>query len=98
MLTDSLCVKLAERAFEESMDARNYAKWATKLKMENPAVAEILVNISTQELNHMDALQKEAVKVSAAHNDAHKEVIDYLHEKQMEFANEARNYQSIYRS
>lgn len=96
--------KLAEMALEEAEGACHYAKWAVMCKEDNPAFAKTLIDISAQELVHMDALNAEAVKKLEQCRQEHPEeaisagaVYAYIHEKMVDKAGKAKAYQMQYK-
>ena len=99
-------IKTIEELIEEEIhDQKHYAKLAAKVKPENPMLAQLLYNISTQEEGHAAALHNEVVKIIEQHRKEHgapppamQAVYDYLHERHMEKAAEARHYQEVYKN
>jgi hypothetical protein len=99
-------IKTIEELIEDEInDQKHYAKLASKVKQEHPMLAQVLYNISTQEEGHAAALHNEAVKLIEQYRKEHgapppamQAVYDYLHEKHMEKAAEARHYQEIYKN
>lgn len=96
---------LEELIEDEIHDVKKYAKMATELKMEYPAVANVLYTISTQEEGHQMALHNEVVKLIEEHRRMHGEppaamlaVYDYIHKKHIDKMAEARHYQELYKS
>ena len=95
---------LSEQIEEELEVAEEYIKAALKYKDEYPGLAKVLFDISVNEMGHVDMLHGEVVKLIEAHRKEHGEppaammaVYNYLHEKQIEEANEIKMYQSQYR-
>ena len=99
-------IKTIEELIEDEIhDQKHYAKLATKVKQEHPMLAQVLYNISTQEEGHAAALHNEAVKLIEQYRKEHgnpppamQAVYDYLHERHMEKAAEARHYQEVYKN
>ena len=96
--------KLSEHIEEEIGDAECYAKWALETKEEYPSLADTLYKISLEEMGHMEALHKEVVKLIEDYRKNEGEppagmlaVYDYLHERQIEEAKEAKTYQQMYK-
>lgn len=96
---------LEELIEDEIHDVKKYAKMAVELKMEYPAVANVLYTISTQEDGHQMALHNEVVKLIEEHRRMHGEppaamlaVYDYIHKKHIDKMAEARRYQELYKS
>lgn len=99
-------IKTIEELIEDEIhDQKHYAKLATKVKQEHQMLAQVLYNISTQEEGHAAALHNEAVKLIEHYRKEHgnpppamQAVYDYLHERHMEKAAEARHYQEVYKN
>ena len=93
------------KQIEEELDgAEWYAKKALKYREELPTLAKTMYDISMDEMKHVDLLHTEVVKLIETYRSEHgeppasmKAVYDYLHEKQIEEANEIKMYQSQYR-
>ena len=89
---------------EEIHDVKKYAKMAAEIKKENPALAQVLYNISVQEEGHQAALHTEVVKMIEAYRKEHgappgnmMAVYDYVHKKHIEKLADARRYQELYK-
>ena len=99
-------IKTIEELIEDEIhDQKHYAKLASKVKQEHPMLAQVLFNISLQEEGHAAALHNEVVKIIEQHRKDHgapppamQAVYDYLHERHMEKAAEAKHYQEIYKN
>lgn len=96
--------ELEELIEEEIHDVKKYAKLAAEHKHENPALAQVFYNLSTQEEAHEAMLHNEVVKMIEAHRREHGEppaammaVYDYVHKKHIDKMAEARRYQEIYK-
>ena len=99
-----LIKRISEQIDEELEDAEKYAKCALKHRDEHPALARVYHELSLEEMRHVDMLHAEVVKIIDEHRKTHGEppavmkyVYEYLHEKQIEEANEVKMYQSQYR-
>jgi hypothetical protein len=95
---------LEERIADEIGDIKWYAKKATELKEEHPALAQVLYNISMQEDGHQAALHGEVVRLIENHRKTHGEppaammaVYEYVHQQHIDKLAEARMYQDIYK-
>ena len=99
-----LIKELEELIEEEIHDVKKYAKMATELKEEHPALAQVLYNISMQENDHQAMLHSEVVKIVEQYRKTNGSppvamlaVYDYLHKRHIEKLAEARRYQEIYK-
>lgn len=100
-----LVQKLEEAIEDEIHDVKHYAKWATELKKDYPALAQVLYTISTQEDTHQAMLHGEVVKIIENYRKSNGEppaammaVYDYLHKRSIEKLAEARRYQDVYKT
>lgn len=95
---------LCEMIDDELDGAKEYACEAVKLKGVDSALASTLYDISTQEMSHVTRLHAEVSRLIEAYRKAHGDppvdmmaVYDYLHEKQVERANEIKVLQGQYK-
>lgn len=96
--------ELSEMIDEELEGAENYAKMAAHYRVENPSLASVFYEISTQEMRHVTMLHDEVAKVIKAHRETHGEppaammaIYDWEHKKQIEKANRVKVMQGQYR-
>lgn len=96
--------ELIDMIADELDGAEHYAKSAIRYKSEMPALADVLYDISTQEMRHVNILHDEVVKIIKAYREKHGEppaamqaVYDWQHEKQIDEAKEIKILQSEYR-
>ena len=96
--------ELSEHIEDEVHDSKCYAKWAVELKDERRSLADVLYSLSLDEMKHANALHDEVVAIIDEYRKEHGEppadmqaVYDYLHKRQIEKAQEAKNYQALYR-
>ena len=96
--------KIAEYIEEELEGAENYAKAALLHKDDNPQLAKVLFEISTQEMRHVDMLHGEIVKMIEQYRREKGEppaamlaVWEYQHERHIEEAKEVKLLQAEYR-
>ena len=89
---------------EEIRDADKYAQLALHHKGANVPLADTFFKLSQEEMDHMNMLHDQAVRLIDAyrkdHGDPPKEmqaVYDYLHEKQMDAAAQVKAKQMLYR-
>lgn len=97
--------KISEMIEDEVEGACHYGKYAVKYKTDYPALAKVFYDIAMVELTHVDLLHDQVVKMIEEYRRTNgnppKEmqfVYDYLHEKQIEKVNKAKNYLTNYRS
>ena len=96
--------ELSELITEEIHDADKYAQLALHHKGVNATLADTFIKLSMEEMDHMNMLHDQAVRIIDAykkeHGDPPKEmmaVYDYLHEKQMDEAAQVKAKQMLYR-
>lgn len=96
--------KISERIEDEIQDAKNYTLLALEVKDEFPEMGRILYTISLQEMEHMRMLHDGVVAMIAKYRSENGEppgkmmaVYEYLHEKQIEKAAEAKTIQAMYK-
>lgn len=99
-----LIKELCEMVNEELEDAEKYVKCALKHREDKPALAQTFYDLSTDELRHSNLLHGEVVELIEEHRKKNGEpplamlaVYEYLHEKQIEKANQVKLYQGQYR-
>ena len=95
---------LNDKIAEEIHDAQSYAAMALELKDERKGLADVLFQLSTEEMKHMSMLHNEVVKIIDELRKTKGEppapmmaVYDYLHQKHIEQAKEAKLLQSMYK-
>jgi len=95
---------LSEYINEEVADADKYITKAMKVKAENPELAELLYQLSLEEMTHMSRLHSAVEKIIADYRRqkgeppvAMQAVYDYLHEKAIDAAKEVKVAQSMFR-
>ena len=88
---------------EEICDAKDYAKLAIEYKHDYPQLATTLITLSNEEMKHMTMLHNEVVRLIDEYRKTNGEppepmlaVYNYLHEEQIEMAEEAKRYQAMY--
>ena len=96
--------EISEMIEDELGGAKHYVEKALNLKESDPALARVFYEISMQEMNHVNMLHGEVVKLIEQHRKEKGEppaamaaVYDYMHKKQIEEANEIKMYQAQYR-
>ena len=95
---------LAEKIEEELNDAQSYADMAQRWKEEQPETADIFLELSQEEMGHMEKLHNEAVRLIEEHREKHGEppegmmmLYDYLHNKHIEKAKMIKVMQGMYK-
>jgi rubrerythrin len=95
--------ELSEMIEEELEGAENYAKCALKHKDDNPSLANVFYEISTQEMRHVNMLHDEVVKLIKNHREKYGEppaammaIYDFQHNRQIEKSKEVKILQSQY--
>lgn len=95
---------LSDRIEEEIKDARSYAMLALETKDDHPDLSRILYTISLQEMEHMRMLHDAVVNVIAEYRREKGEppermmaIYEYLHDRHIESAAEAKNVQAMYK-
>lgn len=98
-------IKTLEELIEEEIhDIKKYAKLAVEYKDDDPALAQVFYNLSTQEDSHQASLHTEVVKIIEHHRRTHGEppaammaVYEYVHKKHIDALADARMYQDMYK-
>lgn len=96
--------KLSDRIEDEIRDAKDYVLMALEVKDEYPELGRILYTISMQEMDHMRMLHDGVTAVISKYRSEKGEppekmmaVYDYLHQRHIENAAEARTIQAMYK-
>jgi ferritin len=96
--------KISDRISEEIEDAKTYAMMALEIRDEFPEMARVLYTISLQEMEHMRMLHEGVANIIMKYRQDKGEppekmmtIYNYLHEKQIEKAAEAKNIQGMYK-
>ena len=94
---------LTEKMGDEVKDAREYAEMANEYKESYPELAKVFYTLSSQEMEHMNMLHKQATEIIRKYRDTEGEppsdmlaVYNYLHEKRIEDALEVKMLQNMY--
>lgn len=96
--------KISERISEEIEDAKTYATMALEIRDEYPEMARVLYTISLQEMEHMRMLHEGVSNIIVRFRQEKGEppenmmtIYNYLHDKQIEKAAEAKIIQGMYK-
>ena len=96
--------KLSGMIKEEIRDAEKYANCALKYKDEDKTLAETFYNLASQELQHMDMLHNQVVRLITDYKakkgnppEAMQAVYDFLHERMIEKAKAVKIEQGMFR-
>ena len=96
--------ELTSMIADELEGAEHYVKSAIHYKSEHPGLADVLYEISNQEMRHVMLLHEEVVKVIKTYREKHGEppaamqaIYDWEHEKQIEESQEIKLLQNHYR-
>ena len=96
--------KLSKMIKEEICDAEKYANCALKYKDEDKALAETFYTLASQELQHMELLHAQVVRLINDYKAKKGEppvemqaVYDYIHEEQMDDVREVKVLLSMYK-
>lgn len=94
---------LSDKIEEEINDAKAYAKLAVEYKEERPELSRTFLNLSNQEMDHMNMLHNAVTDVIRQYRDKNGEppadmlaVYNYLHKRQIDKAAEVKTIQSMY--
>lgn len=97
--------KLADMIDDELEGAEHYIRCAMQYKDERPSLAKVFYDLSMTEMDHVNTLHNEVVRIIAEYRktdgeppEAMKMVYDYIHEKHIERAAKIRTYQDQYKS
>ena len=96
--------KLNDKISEEIQDAKCYATMALELKDERKSLADVLYQLSNEEMKHMSMLHNEVVKIIDEFRRTKGEppvlmmaVYEHEHRKQIQAAKEVKLLQSMYK-
>ena len=96
--------ELAGYIDEELGDAQKYVKKALCLKEENPPLAQVFFQLSLEEMEHMNRLHTEVVRMIGRKKDEGGDIpegmelaYEILHEKEIEWAKEIKVMQAMFR-
>ena len=95
---------LCEMIDEEIAGAKNYAKYASMYKDENPTMGDMFIRLADEEMKHMMVLHNQVVTLIDDYKrkngeppEAMKAVYDILHKRHIDKAAEAKAAISMYK-
>ena len=95
---------LCEMIDEEIADAKNYAKYASMCKDENPTMGDMFIRLADEEMKHMMTLHNQVVMLIEDYKrkngeppESMKAVYDILHKRHIDKAAEAKAAISMYK-
>ena len=95
---------LSELIEEELDDASKYIDLAMKWKQDEPKVASLFADLSSEEMGHVDELHRAVAEKIAAYRSSNGEppkemmvLYDYLHERHIADATEIKIRQNMFR-
>jgi len=96
--------KLSKMIKEEICDAEKYADCALKYKEDDKNLADTFYTLATQELQHMDMLHQQVVRLINDYRakkgeppEVMKALYDYVHEEQIEQVKEVKMLLAMYK-
>ena len=96
---------LSEKIEDELNDADEYIDLAMRWKTDEPDTAQVLYELSLEEMNHVEKLHKEVSEVIEDYRKEHGEppkdmmtLYDYLHEKHIGKATKIRVKQGMFKN
>lgn len=96
--------EISEQIEDELHGSDEYIRKALKYKESDRVLADAYYQMSLQEMQHVNALHEQGVRLINEHKvagkivpEAMQAVYDYLHERQIEKTNEVKMLQSQYR-
>lgn len=96
--------ELSEYIEEEIADAGKYIEKALKCRAENPELADLMYQLSIEEMGHMSRIHGEVEKIIAKYRrekgeppEAMLAVYNFLHERMIEKAKDVKVMQTMYR-
>lgn len=95
---------LMEHVEDEIQDAKRYAELALEYRDSDPETAEMFYKLSCEEINHMNTLHKDVVRLIGEHRREKGEppadmmaVYEYLHKRAVRKAEEAGILQAMFK-
>ena len=97
MDTTKIFKELADYIMEELADAQKYIKKALCLKDAHPQLADMFVQLSAEELSHMNREHAELKKIAMAEPERYELAFELVDEHAMDWAKEIRVLHEMYR-
>lgn len=96
--------EISEMIEEELEGAEHYVECALQYKADNPSLADVFYEISTQEMRHVNMLHDEVTKLIKMHREKHGEppavmmaIWDWQHKRHIDFTKEIKILQNQYK-
>ena len=95
--------KLVKLMYEELEDSQKYAELALKYKDDDSALADTFHRLSGQEMEHLDMLHSQAVRLIKAQDPdsvpkGMREIWDWEHERLVDWKAKVKHLQDFYRN
>ena len=95
--------EISKKIDDELEDAEKYIKCALKKKQEYPQLADAYFKLSLEEMNHVAILHDQVVRIITEYKKSHEvppamqTIYDYLHERQIGWAEKIKRKQEAFK-